>query len=431
MRKIEAIFIIILLALSCSGTPQLAVEPTTYDLGKMMPKERANIWFTLRNPGEEILVIENVRSMCDCIIVETTPDSIPPGGVDSLMVSYIAPDSAGPDQSSLMLRTNTEPKNTKLTVTADVIKSNLEPGDSSVVIVPFQNRGMPGGNEYSLELFKYMAEHMPAGFTPLNPNEYTEAIQGDPHYTKLPIHDVARKWNNILGVRYGVFGEVRPNEGGGVDVNVMVVDGFFHLPLGRIIPNIPADKVNGTVSDTLNSILLNAREYVKQALMADLQQQWAKQRAELINKPAPEITATDVRTNKEISLSDFRGKPLVLQFFSTDCEHCEEEMDWLSNLVTNHPEIAALGISVNVGERDSVINYIKDKNLLYPVILPDEESESQLDPYYGGATPQTVIISPDGIVAQSMVGFSKNALANFEKILQAMLQPSEKAERTE
>ena len=102
-------------------------------------------------------------------------------------------------------------------------------------------------------------------------------------------------------------------------------------------------------------------------------------------------------------------------------------MDWLSRMVTEHEDIAALGISVNVGERDSVIEYIRDKNLKYPVLLPDEEDEEQLNPYYGGATPQTVIITPQGIVAQSFVGFSHGVMDDFEKLLIALAKQKEPA----
>lgn len=427
MRKTGLLFAIVLLALSCSGNPQLTIEDQKYEAGNLLPKSKIEVWFILNNTGDAPLVIENIRSMCDCITIETAPDTIVPGSSDSIMVEYIAPEDSGKDESSLMVRTNTDPKNTKLTIVANVIESKLQEGDSTIAVLPFQNSGVPGGNEFSLELFRYLTENLPKGFDAVNPNNYTEAIQSDPQYGKKPIHEVARKLNHILGVRYGVLGEVKPNPKGGIDANIMLVDGFFHLPIGRILEGVPEDQLFEALSDTLNSFLTNPQEYIKQALMVDLQRKWAEQRQKLINKPAPEITAEDIRTGEEISLSDFRGKPLVLQFFSTDCEHCEEEMDWLSGIVTEHKDIAALGISVNVGERDSVIEYIRDKNLKYPVILPDEEGEEQLDPYYGGATPQTVIITPQGIVAQSFVGFSHGVMDKFEQMLIAMTQQKQQS----
>jgi peroxiredoxin len=421
MKKSGLLFAIALLVLSCSGTPQMSISPIEHDAGKVIAKEKIEVWFVIENTGKTPLIIENIRPLCDCISVEEAMDTIPPGLRDSILVEYVAPEKVGEDVSSLMLRTNADPKNTKLTIKAEVIETKLEKGDSTIAIVPFQNRGIAGGNEYSLDLFRYLVEHLPAGFKPINPNDYANAIQTDPKYGKQAIQDVARKYNRILGIRYGVFGEIRPNPAGGTDASIMLVDGFFHLPIGRILEGMPEDVVYKAISDTINSFLQKPQEYVRQAMLADLQQKWAEQRAKLLNKPAPDITAQDIRTGNNISLSDFRGKPLVIQFFSTDCDHCEEEMEWLSRLVTDHEGIAALGISVNIGERDSVIEYIKDKHLKYPVILPDEKGEKQLDPYYGGATPQTVIISPQGLVVESFAGFSKSVMANFERLLVAML----------
>ncbi len=423
MRKTIFFPVIAILALSCSGNPGLLVEPEVHNAGELAPHEKIVTWFTFSNTGGSDLIIENVRSLCDCITVDSIPESIAPGGKDSIRVTYIAPDSAGPDRSALMVRTNSEPKNTKLIIESIVLKAMLTLDDSSVVVVPFQNVGVPGGSEFTMQLFKHLVENLPAGFEPVNPNSYTKKIQNDPKYNVDPLHDVARKWCNLTGIRFAVFGEVKKSAAGeGVDMSLMVVDGLFHLPMGRLLNGIPEEQVPSSCSDTLNAILSNLREYEKQAFMAELQQKWAKQRAELLNKPAPDIVAEDVRSGETISLKSFAGKPLVLQFFSTDCDHCEEEMNWLSELVTAHPEIAALGISVDVGERDSVISYIQDKNLKYPVILPSEENEAQLDPYYGGATPQTVIVSPEGIVIQSLVGFSRGAMASFEKMLLAMVQ---------
>ncbi|MGC9314991.1 MAG: DUF1573 domain-containing protein [bacterium] len=423
MRKYGLLLPIVLLALSCSGTPEMTIEPINHDAGILIPQEKIEVWFVLENSGNAPLIIENIRPMCDCITISEQPETIAVGDRDSILVEYVAPEEPGKDESSLMVRTNAEPQNTKLTITADIVEAKLEKSDSTIAVVPFQNSGVPGGNEFSIDLFRHIVERFPEGFQAVNPNEYASAIQADPQYGKLSIQDVARKYNRIMGVRYGVFGEVRPNPAGGIDASIMLVDGFFHLPIGRILENMPKEQLFSAVSDTVNAFLRNPQEYIKQAIMVDMQRKWAEQRAKLLNQPAPEITAKDIRTGEDISLSDFRGKPLVVQFFSTDCEHCEEEMEWLSGLVTEHEGIAALGISVNVGERDSVVEYIQDKNLKYPVILPDEEGEKQLDPYYGGATPQTVIITAQGIVVQSFAGYSKSVMANFEKLLVSMLNP--------
>ncbi|MCK5832765.1 DUF1573 domain-containing protein [bacterium] len=422
--KFRRPFIIIAgaLALSCSGEPKLSVEEPIYTAGQLAPRERKTVWFKLSNEGDKELVIENIRSLCDCIVVEQAPETIQPQSSDSLKVVYTAPDSAGPDESYLMLRTNSDPKNMKLGIKSTVLEVKLTREDSSIVIFPFQVSGLADGQKFSLDIFQYLIEHVPPGYTAKNPNEMTNKFRDDPAFEKEPLNDVARKWSNLLGIRFVVLGDARPSvTGEGLDLSIMLVDGTFRLPIGKRITGIEMENAFKATSDTIAYILSNLGELEKQAFIADLQRKWAEQRAAMIGKPAPPLAAENIISGKTIGIDNFKGSPLIIQFFSSDCDHCEEEMEWLKGLIQEHSDIAALGVSVDVGEIDSVKNFIKGKELNYPVILPTEENEKQLDPYYGGATPQTVIISPEGIVVEYFMGANSRTYAKFEKLLIGML----------
>jgi|GEM_PF-1636782 len=418
MLKHSIPFLFALLVLSCSGNPQFSIDTEVYDAGDMAPHERRTRWFNISNTGDAELIIENVRPLCDCITIDSIPGVVPPGGSDSFLVTYISPDSAGPDESSFIIRTNTEPKNTKILIRSNVLEVKLTPADSTICIIPFQATGMPDANAFILDLFNYLVTNLPEGHPAVSPNELSQRIKNDANYGKEAIHIVVRKWANLLGIRYTVMGEVTPSSSGsGVDIGLMIVDGSFHLPVGLRINSVPSESVGTVISDTLAGILANIVEYEKQALFMDYQRKWKEQRAKIVGKPAPPIEAEDIHTGEMVSLKDFRGKPLIIQFLSTDCHSCEKETEWLSDLVKRHPEIAAIGISVNIGENDSVKAFLEGKELPYPIILPNEDNEEQLDPYYGGATPQTVILSPDGMVVESYMGFNERSLKVFEQML--------------
>ncbi len=427
MRIRDLLIIAVVFVLSCSGKPMLNVETPVYEAGELAPRERKTVWFKLVNEGDSELKIENIRPMCDCIVIETAPEAIPPHSTDSIKVIYTAPDSSGPDESFLMVRTNTEPKNTKLGIKSTVAELKLTEADSSIVVFPFQVTGMADGQKFSLDIFQYLIEKLPKSYPPKNPNEMTKKLAADPSFEKEPLNDVARKWANILGIRFVVIGDARPSPTGlGLDISIMLVDGMFRLPIGKKIVGVQTEHAFKAASDTLNFMLQNLVQLERQAFMADLQRKWAEQRAAMIGKPAPPLAAENIITGKTVGIADFKGKPLIVQFFSSDCDHCEEEMNWLNDLISRNPEIAALGVSVDVGEIDSVRAFIKDKKLNYPVILPSEENERQLDPYYGGATPQTVIISPEGVVVEYFMGSSSQTLAKFEQILVNMLEKKPK-----
>lgn len=387
----------------------------------MAPKEKRTKWFHISNSGNSELIIENVRSLCDCIVIGQIPESVAPGQTDSIEVTYTALDSSGHDESSFVIRTNSDPKNTKVTIVAEILPLKLSLEDSTITVIPFQTGGMPNPEEYSIQLYEKIIAGIPENYPKVNPNELAAKLQSDPNYTVEPLQDITRKWINLLGIRFAILGDVRPEQTGkSVTVSIMMVDGLFHLPVAQRISGVAIDDVSNVIADSVNSILANLAAYEKQALFQDFQRKWAEQRQKLIKNPAPEIKMENVRTGKLVSTKDFEGQPLVIQFFSEDCDHCEEEMTWLSELVTKNPHIGAIGVSVDVGEIDSVRSYLLDKNPPYPVIIPDEENETQLDPYYGGATPQTVIVNPDGIVVESLVGFSQGSLKRFENILSQM-----------
>ncbi|MDX6556129.1 MAG: cytochrome c biosis protein CcmG, thiol:disulfide interchange protein DsbE [Miltoncostaeaceae bacterium] len=54
-----------------------------------------------------------------------------------------------------------------------------------------------------------------------------------------------------------------------------------------------------------------------------------------------------------ITLADYRGKPLVLNFWASWCGPCKRELPDLVAFATAHPEIAVLGLAVNDDPSDS------------------------------------------------------------------------------
>lgn len=66
--------------------------------------------------------------------------------------------------------------------------------------------------------------------------------------------------------------------------------------------------------------------------------------------PPIEISGTDPITGKPVSLSDFRGKPVLLNIWASWCPGCVDEADDLRRVAGANPEIAVVGINL----RDAV-----------------------------------------------------------------------------
>ena len=122
-----------------------------------------------------------------------------------------------------------------------------------------------------------------------------------------------------------------------------------------------------------------------------------------IGSPAPDFTLKDV-TGKTVNLSSFRGKTVILNFWSTSCPPCLAELPSLENL---HRELSKSGVVV-IGvavERDvtAVGEVVARKKLSFPVLI-DPDKEVYFDSYALFGLPITLIINKDGTIVERVIG---------------------------
>jgi peroxiredoxin len=126
-----------------------------------------------------------------------------------------------------------------------------------------------------------------------------------------------------------------------------------------------------------------------------------------IGEKAPDIRLKNVMSGKVVTLSEFRGKKVVmLEFWATWCEICKREMP---NLVKLNKEwkpkgLELLSIVLPSGNVNEIKKIISEKNIDYPVLLDaDLKVATKL---YGlaGPIPLKVVIDHKGIVRYTHVG---------------------------
>jgi peroxiredoxin len=107
---------------------------------------------------------------------------------------------------------------------------------------------------------------------------------------------------------------------------------------------------------------------------------------------------------KQVSLSDFKGKPVLITFWATWCDSCKEEIPLLEKLcVAKRDQLAILLIAID-GERKRSVQKIVDQNkITIPVLLLLKEKV--MDQYgVRGWVPQTFLIDQQGALIGKIVG---------------------------
>ena len=135
-------------------------------------------------------------------------------------------------------------------------------------------------------------------------------------------------------------------------------------------------------------------------------------------KPAPDFTLKDVLQGKDYSLSQFKGKVVMINFFTFFCGPCRDEMPDL-NKINNELKgrgLQTLGIALS-SDPTQIRFLVKQLGLEYPVLTgTDKVSEA-----YGSISvvPTTVIVDKQGNVVQRIEGTRKKEV--FQKMIEPLL----------
>jgi thiol-disulfide isomerase/thioredoxin len=143
--------------------------------------------------------------------------------------------------------------------------------------------------------------------------------------------------------------------------------------------------------------------------------------ANIRGKDAPAFTLVDLG-GKKVSLADFKGHPVVVNFWATYCGPCKLEMPWFQEMVGKYqPQgLVVLGLDQDDGEQDDVIaKAAKKVGVTYPILLPDDKVAKAYQ--LGDYLPETFYIDKNGKVVEQTVGaHSKDELeADIQKTIAA------------
>ncbi|PAB58385.1 TlpA family protein disulfide reductase [Anaeromicrobium sediminis] len=119
-----------------------------------------------------------------------------------------------------------------------------------------------------------------------------------------------------------------------------------------------------------------------------------------VGKPAPKFTLKDLN-GKDVSLSDYKGKIVLINFWATWCAYCDMEMPDLEKLNKENDDLVVLAVNVREG-KDIVEKYIKEGKYTFPVAL--DESGDVSAKYLVSAFPTTYFVDKEGLLLGAVPG---------------------------
>lgn len=116
---------------------------------------------------------------------------------------------------------------------------------------------------------------------------------------------------------------------------------------------------------------------------------------------AADFTVPALLTDGDVSLAQFSGTPVVLNFWASWCTPCKKEMPVLQEFATENPDVRVVGVAVNDGESDSR-EFAQRRGIEFPLGVDGDGSVSA--DYGVTGLPVTVVIDGDGQVATTWFG---------------------------
>ncbi len=133
---------------------------------------------------------------------------------------------------------------------------------------------------------------------------------------------------------------------------------------------------------------------------------------------APDFTLTDVVNGKQYSLSQFRGKVVLLNFFAFFCQPCREEMPWLNQLDREFKAQGFQTLGIGLASEPAQLRQLAEQlGISYPVLAGTEEVRVA----YGKIdfVPVTFVIDRQGNIVHKV--FEERSKEDFIKLIKPLL----------
>jgi peroxiredoxin len=122
----------------------------------------------------------------------------------------------------------------------------------------------------------------------------------------------------------------------------------------------------------------------------------------VLNAQAPDFTLETVEGEK-VQLSDFNGRPVLINFWATWCGPCRIEMPAIQDRFATYQEPGLVVLAVNYDESRGAVSIFRDEmGLTFPLLLDPGGEVQQL--YRNRSYPTSFFVDEQGIIRSHHIG---------------------------
>ena len=158
-------------------------------------------------------------------------------------------------------------------------------------------------------------------------------------------------------------------------------------------------------------VLVGATIYVDKATRVKTKSGGVKTET-VAGTPAPEVKLKDLN-DKDVTLAQYKGKIVLVNFWATWCEPCQVEIPWLIEMQQKYgPQgFVILGIALDEAGKSKVAPFVAKERfdvngtkepMSYTILIGNEDAEDKFGGLFG--YPTSILISRDGKQVKRVTG---------------------------
>jgi len=119
-----------------------------------------------------------------------------------------------------------------------------------------------------------------------------------------------------------------------------------------------------------------------------------------------------------VSLADFKGKVVIIDFWATSCPPCRKAIPHLIKLYNKYKVKGLIILSISIEDKETLIGF-RDKNRIpYLILLGSNNIARDYDVQF---IPKTIFIDKKGNTRKIQVGFAEELASVFDVFVDSLL----------